>query len=187
MTLWSTQNTGYSFNVAVKALHKFEKYDVLWLEEPLSADDLQRMADLAKLTDVLIAAGENIYTRYAYRDFFAGGAVQVANADCTKVGGISEAKKIASMASAWHVFFAPHILGSAIDLAANLSVMASASNSLLAEYDPEEHYPLRDDLASEPVKAVSGYLEPSDKPGLGVDLNQAVMDKYQFMPGITYA
>ncbi len=179
-------NTAYSYNMAVKLARELEKYEVFWLEEPLAADEVKGLSRLAAATTIPIAVGENIYTRFGYRDLIAEGAVQIVNADCTKVGGISEAKKIASIAGAWHGFFAPHILGTAIDLAANLSVLASASNAIVAEYDPNEFYPFRDELTLEPIKPNKGYLEPIEKPGLGIELNKDFLTKHPFTTGITY-
>ncbi len=163
-----------------------EKYRVYWLEEPFTPDNLSAYADLARRTPVPIAAGENHYTRQAFRDLFAQGCISVAQADCTKAGGISEVKKIMDMAGAWHLWAAPHTSHTVISTAANVHLLSALSNALIFEADVGAINPFRTDLAGPAYPVIDGHVEPPDRPGLGLDIDAAVLDAYPGIPGPCY-
>ena len=163
-----------------------EKYRVYWLEEPFTPDNLQAYADLARRTPVPIAGGENHYTRQAFRDLFAQGCISIAQADCTKAGGISEVRKIMDMAAAWHLFAAPHTSHTIISTAANVHLLCALSNALVFEADVAGINPFRTDLAGNAYNVVNGYIEPPDRPGLGLDIDEAVLDAHPGIAGPCY-
>ncbi len=163
-----------------------DKYRVYWLEEPFTPDNLQAYADLAKRTPVPIAAGENHYTRQAFRDLFSQGCITVAQADCTKAGGISEVKKIMDMAGAWHLWAAPHTSHTIISTAANAHLLSSLSNALIFEADVAGINPFRTDLAGSAYNVVNGHIEPLDLPGLGLEIDEAVLAAHPGIPGPCY-
>ena len=163
-----------------------EKYRVYWLEEPFTPDNLSAYADLARRTPIPIAAGENHYTRQAFRDLFAQGCISVAQADCTKAGGISEVKKIMDMAGAWHLWAAPHTSHTVISTAANVHLLSALPNALIFEADVGAINPFRTELSGPAYPVIDGHIEPPDRPGLGLDINEAVLDAYPGIPGPCY-
>jgi L-alanine-DL-glutamate epimerase-like enolase superfamily enzyme len=172
-------NNAYTAYQAIKIARMMEEYNIFWFEEPVPAEDIEGSAAVAAAIDTPVAAGENEFTRYGFRDLFLNKAVDIAQPDVTWCGGITEAKKIAAMASAWNIICVPHSFSSAIALVANLHFSASIPNSLFQEFD-RNYNPLREELLTEPVKInKDGYIELWDKPGLGVELDQAVVQRYR--------
>ena len=138
-----------------------EKYRVYWLEEPFMLDNVRAYADIARRTPIPIAGGENHYTRQAFRDLFEAGAISIAQADCTKAGGISEVREICDMAGAWHLWCAPHTSHTVISAAANVHLLSALSNGLIFEADVAAVNPFRTDLAGQGAYAVvDGHIEP---------------------------
>lgn len=163
-----------------------DKYRVYWLEEPFTPDNLPAYADLARRTPVPIAAGENHYTRQAFRELFAQGCITIAQADCTKAGGISEVKKIMDMAAAWHFWAAPHTSHTIISTAANVHLLGALPNALIFEADVAGINPFRTDLAGAVYQVVDGHIEPLDRPGLGLEIDEAVLAAHPGIPGPCY-
>ncbi len=163
-----------------------EKYRVYWLEEPFTPDNLSAYADLARRTPVPIAAGENHYTRQAFRDLFSQGCITIAQADCTKAGGISEVKKIMDMAAAWHFWAAPHTSHTIISTAANVHLLGALPNALIFEADVGGINPFRTHLAGAAYQVVDGHIEAPDRPGLGLEIDEAVLAAHPGIPGPCY-
>ncbi len=172
-------NNAYSAYEAIKIARKMEEYDIFWFEEPVPAEDIEGSARVAAAIDTPLAAGENEFTRYGFRDLIINQALDIAQPDTTWCGGITEARKIAAMASAWNITCVPHSFSSAIALVSNLHFSASIPNSLFQEFD-RNHNPLREELLTEPVKInKDGYIDLRDRPGLGIELNESVVQKYR--------
>jgi D-galactarolactone cycloisomerase len=169
-----------------EVLEYCERQRVYWLEEPFTPDNLGAYADLARRTPVPIAAGENHYTRQAFRDLFVQGCIRIAQADCTKAGGISEVRKIMDMAAAWHLFAAPHTSHTVISAAANVHLLCALSNALVFEADVGGINPFRTELAGAAYQVADGYIAPPDKPGLGLDIDSAVLDRHPAIAGPCY-
>ena len=163
-----------------------EAYRVYWLEEPLTPDNIDGFLAIKRRTATPVAAGENHFTRYQFRELLKAGAIDIVQCDCTKAGGISEVKKIADMVSAWHLSFAPHTSQSIISVAANLHVLAAAPNGLIFEADLAEVNPYRDELAVNGPAVVNGHIAVPEGPGLGLDIDEAALDKYPAIPGPCY-
>ena len=172
-------NNAYNAYQAINMARKLEEYDIFWFEEPVPAEDIEGSAKVAAAIDTPVAAGENEFTRYGFRDLILNKALDIAQPDVTWCGGISEARKIAAMASAWNILCVPHSFASAVALTANLHFSASIINSLFQEFD-RNYNPLRENLLQEPVKINrKGYIELSDKPGLGIELDESTIEKYR--------
>ena len=163
-----------------------ERHRVYWLEEPFTPDNLSAYTDLARRTPVPIAGGENHYMRQAFRDLFTQGCISIAQADCTKAGGISEVRKIMDMAAAWHLFAAPHTSHTIISTAANVHLLCALSNALIFEADVAGINPFRTELAGDAYQVVDGHIEPADRPGLGLDIDETVLARYPAVPGPCY-
>jgi len=168
---------GWNLQYALKMVGKLERYELNWLEEPFMPDDVESYVRLSASTTIPISAGEDEYTRYGFKDLIEKRAVAIVQPDCTRVGGISEAKKVAAIASLYGIPCIPHIYGGVVGLAANLSLIASTLNCPIAEYNTLPN-PLRDNLVAHPIKAVKGYIEPLSTPGIGVELDGKMVERY---------
>jgi L-rhamnonate dehydratase len=158
-----------------KELEQFKPY---WLEEALYPDDLDGYSKLAESTWIRIACGENETTRYGFRDLIERGHVDIVQPDVTRCGGLSEAKRIAQLAQAYHITCVPHAWSSGIVIAASLHFIASIPNGCLLEYCTTDT-PIRQELLTNDVKVIDGYAEVSEKPGLGIEMNEDALEKYR--------
>ncbi|HUK42350.1 MAG TPA: mandelate racemase/muconate lactonizing enzyme family protein [Candidatus Acidoferrales bacterium] len=172
-------NQGYTVDVALKASEAFAACDVFWLEEPLFVEDIAGHALLREKGKTPIAVGENLNTYYAFENFAVRGAVDFLQPDVARAGGITEIRKIAAMAAKHHVPLSFHTWGDGIALAASVHLSAALNECIVMELD-YTYNPLRSDLLREPLEAQSGFLIPSDKPGLGVELDAKALEKFAF-------
>ena len=163
-----------------------EDQRVYWLEEPFPPDAAGAYRDLKERIRVPVAAGENHYTRQEFRGLFEARAIDVAQADCTKAGGLSEVKKIMDMAAAWHLRAAPHTSHSMLSAAANVHLLCALGNALVYEADEAPVNPFRTHLARNPLEVRDGHIEPHDGPGLGLDVDEAMLADYPAVPGPCY-
>jgi L-alanine-DL-glutamate epimerase-like enolase superfamily enzyme len=158
------------------AVKELERYDVFWLEEPLYAYDYEGLAELRASTSVRIAGGELNAGLHEFQVYFDRRSLDVYQPDCTFAGGITVARKVAGMAEAAGLLFAPHTWTNGLGLAANLHVAAAASNCPFIEfpYDPPNWLPeQRDFMLRDPLMIdKDGYLHVPDAPGLGVELDE---------------
>lgn len=172
-------NSGWDLGTALAMLPVLEEFKVRWLEEPLFPEDVSGSAELVRQRRVPIAGYETIAGRYGYRDLISVRAIDIAQPDATWSGGITESRRIAALASCHNIPCAPHSFGSAIALAANTHLLASLSNGLILEVDQTPNA-LRDELVFEPMAIDSeGMVTVSDRPGLGVDLNEDAIARYR--------
>lgn len=163
-----------------------EENDVYWLEEPFTPDNVQAYRELRKSVRTPIAAGENHYTKHQFRDLLRQEALDIIQADCTKAGGITEVKKIADMCAAWHLPVAPHTSQSMLSTAANVHLMCAIPNALIYEADLAAINPFRDEIVRSPLVVKDGYIEPNDRPGLGLDIDEEALSRYPGVPGACY-
>lgn len=163
-------NQCYTPHLALKVGRELERHDVLFFEEPLPIDDVDGHRFLAQRLEVRIATGENMYTRWGFEPFIKGGAVHVVQADASRTGGISEARKIFDLAAAFHLHAAPHTFSDALTVAASLHLVASSPNAIILELD-RTYNPLQTELVREPLVVRDGNVELPRKPGLGVEID----------------
>jgi L-alanine-DL-glutamate epimerase-like enolase superfamily enzyme len=149
-----------------------------WLEEPVSADDKRGQAEVRAATDIPIASGESEFTRFDFRDLIELRAVDILQPDLSIAGGITEALRIEALASAHQLRFAPHLWGGALTFAAGLHVAAVASSGFILEYSLGAN-PMLHELALEDFPVVDGQIEIPDRPGLGVTIDQAFVERYR--------
>ncbi|MBI5968257.1 MAG: mandelate racemase/muconate lactonizing enzyme family protein [Deltaproteobacteria bacterium] len=188
ITLMVDANCGYADDVktALQAGKALEDLDIYWFEEPLSPDNVEGYAYLRRNLNTRLAAGEAEFTRFGFLPFFTHEALDVIQPNLCRTGGFTEAKKIAAMASAFHVACAPHTgSSSAISMAAALHLAVALPNFLAYEYmqsdwSKDQKNPLRWDLVQLPIKSFKdSYIEVDDKPGLGIELNEEIVRKYR--------
>jgi len=173
-------NAVWNPRTAIKFANRIEKHNILWFEEPVSADDLEGLATVTSKIDIPTSTGEQEYTRYGFRDLITKRAVDIVQPDVVTAGGISEAYKIAALASAHHLLCVPHTFTSPISLAANLHLIASIPNGFIVEFDTTEMTPLRDKLLRVPFQIDHrGFVKVPDGPGLGIELDEKTVATYR--------
>lgn len=159
---------------------------LLWLEEPFPPDNLPGYRRLKEVLRTPLAAGENHFTRHEVRSLISEAIVQYVQADCCKAGGISELMKIGALASAWHLSVAPHTSASVLSTAASLSVLSALPNGTWYEADVSRVNAFRDQLGIDAPTVIDGHIEVSDRPGLGVQIDESVIDRYPLILGASY-
>lgn len=170
-------NGSYSATDAIRMDRALDKFNILWFEEPVNADDTRGYVKVSENFNIPIAAGENLYTRYDFKDLIMTGAIDVVQPDTIWCGGLTEARRIADFANAFKISCAPHTFSSGVCLAANLHLLLSISNASMLEYDVNPN-PLGVDLLDEPITIdEKGYVKAPSKPGLGISVNETA-EKY---------
>jgi D-galactarolactone cycloisomerase len=161
---------------AVKTAKALEELDITWLEEPLDQFDYKGYAELRSKTNVPLAAGEMLSDLHGFRDLIENRSVDILQPDATLTGGILMARKVAAMAEAAGLGFAPHTWTNGIGLRVNLQVMGAASNAQWCEYPidpPGWTVEARDAMLVEPLRIDSdGWITLPDAPGLGIQLDE---------------
>ena len=170
-------------NFSLQAAHRVIEglYDtkLLFVEEPVNSDNPRSLVELRRAwPGVRIAAGERQLTRWGVREWLELGAVDVLQVDITHCGGISELLRIAAMAETYNVQIAPHNPYGPVALAANLHACAAMPNFLTLEH--WRYHSFFDQVQQYGPRVADGYVELSDKPGLGVDLNWDYLKRHPF-------
>lgn len=168
-------NNGYKW--ALRTAQMLADYDVAWFEEPLQPDALQDYILLRQKALVPIAGGEVLTRRQSFQPWLQAGAFDIVQPDVTKVGGISEERRIAWMAQENGIRFIPHGWNTAVGLAADLQMASAFADTDLIEYLTGSPYV--DEIVADDWKLdEDGMLPIPDKPGLGLTLNMEAVAKY---------
>ncbi len=167
-------NSGYeTVNEALKITKICEKYNITWLEEPLTSDNLNGLAELRRKSPVEIAGGENDFGMYRFDEILTKGAYDIIQPDVTRSGGYLQMKKIDAMAEVKGVRCIPHVFGMGHILAANIHfVMASRCPWLEYPFIPDEYQ-----ILEEPIKVEKGIVKALERPGLGVEINHKMFEE----------
>ncbi|MHC5542084.1 enolase C-terminal domain-like protein [Singulisphaera rosea] len=167
---------GWTTQYAIEMIRMLEDYHLAWVEEPVIPDDLDGYARIRASTHTAIAGGEHEFTRYGFKELITRGCVDYVQLDVNRVGGVTEAKKIWALAAAFSLPVIPHSQNYH-----NQHLIMSHVNSPMSEYLPPD-YRDGDTFLSElfigDAVARDGHITPSDKPGMGVELNEAVVSEY---------
>jgi D-galactarolactone cycloisomerase len=166
---------------ALRAADMLAAYDVAWFEEPLHPDALDEFVLLRRQTNLPIAGGEVLTRRQAFAPWLRAGAFDIVQPDVTKVGGISEERRIGWMAQEHGARFIPHGWNTAIGLAADLHLASAFPDTDLVEYI--DGSPYVDDIVAEPwMLDGDGMLAIPDRPGLGIRLDPDAIARYGDAP-----
>ena len=171
-------NCAYDVKTAIRLGRALEPLGVRWFEEPLPTDDVAGLAEVRAAINIPVVTGESEFIRYGYRDFVAARAVDVVMPNLARAGGITEARRIAALCSAFHVDVSPHGVGGAVAVAAALQFAAATPNVPIYEYNRLPN-PLRDELGLEPFRLVDGALAVPNAPGLGVSLDWDLVEEFR--------
>lgn len=163
---------------AIRFAKRVEKYDPLWLEEPCPPENFKEMAKIARGTSIPIATGERLVTIHDFKKLFDEGACAIAQPDLGSCGGITACKMIATLAESNYVLMAPHVWGGPIITAAAVQIATNISNFLILEsiYKSRDFF---DEIVKEPFEWKDGYIIPSERPGIGIELDEAKLETYR--------
>ena len=163
---------------ALQLAKEIEPYKPAFLEEPTNPDDLDALEWLGSKTTVPLASGERLFSKWSFRDLMQRRIIEIAQPEITRIGGITEAKKIAILAESFMIKIAPHD-GSAGPIAemANIHVLASIPNCIYLEHLPRD-VSWRNEVAIGVIPDKNGYISVPELPGLGIDLDEEAIAKY---------
>ncbi len=163
---------------AIRLAKVVEPFQPLWFEEPVPPENTKEMAKVARSTTIPVATGERLTTVFDFLRVLEDGAAAFLQPDLGSCGGITECKKIASLAEAYYAQMAPHVWGGPLITAAALHIDASIPNFLIQEsiYKGGGFF---DELLVKPLVWEKGYYSVPQSPGLGVDMNMDVIMKYK--------
>lgn len=159
---------------AIRLAKRIEPYDPLWFEEPTPPEMPEEMALVARGTSIPVATGERLCTKYEFSRVLEHRAASILQMALGRVGGIWEAKKVAALAETHYAQIAPHLYCGPIEAAANIQYAASLPNFLILE-SIRTFGDFYTKLLKKPIRWEAGFVIPSDEPGLGVELNEAVV------------
>lgn len=172
----------YDATTGKRVAIELEPFRLLWLEEPVPAENIDAMRDIRQSTKTPICCGENLFLRHGFRELLEKRAADIIMPDIQKCGGLLEARKIADMAHTYYVPFAPHCVVSPIGTMASCHVCAAVPNFLVLEWHWISRLQLWKDFVKEGEIIEKGYITVTDRPGLGVEMNEEAARKSQ-MPG----
>jgi galactonate dehydratase len=163
--------------MAKRLVEELEPYEPMFVEEPVLPEHNDALPEIAQHTTTPIATGERMFSRWDYKGLFENGTVDVIQPDLSHAGGITEVKKIASMAEAYDVAMAPHCPLGPLALASCLQVDATSANAFIQEQSLDIHYnetsDVLDYLADPDVfDYEDGYVDLPEGPGLGVEIDE---------------
>jgi L-alanine-DL-glutamate epimerase-like enolase superfamily enzyme len=159
---------------AITLAKAVEDLRLLWLEEPVPAENIDAMVQVRSKTSTVICTGENQYTRFEFLELLQRQATDIIMPDLAKAGGIMEGKRIAELADTFYVPIAPHNVSSPLGMMAACHVMAAVPNFLLLEFHGRDISWWEDLCVGDTPFIRGGFMKVSDKPGIGVELNDEV-------------
>ncbi|HEY0957140.1 MAG TPA: galactonate dehydratase [Roseateles sp.] len=163
--------------MAKPLLKALEPYRPLFVEEPVLAEQAEQYPRLAEYTSIPLAAGERMFSRFDFKRVFQAGGISIVQPDLSHAGGITECFKIAGMAEAHDVAFAPHCPLGPVALASCLAVDFVSHNAVLQEQSMGIHYNKGAELLDfvknkDDFRIEDGFINPLRKPGLGVEIDE---------------
>jgi galactonate dehydratase len=165
---------------AIRVARMMEEYRLFWYEEPVPAENLDALAEVRRSIGIPVVTGECLYTKAAFREVLEKRAADILNPDVCNTGGILELKEIAAMAEPYYVAVSPHNYNSTtVGLAASLQASAVMTNFLILEYFLFFE-PLAQEVAVNPPRVEDGYIRLPREPGLGLELNEAALSRYEY-------
>ncbi|WP_299627823.1 mandelate racemase/muconate lactonizing enzyme family protein [uncultured Tenacibaculum sp.] len=178
-------NHAYSLREATILANKIEPFNIGWFEEPISPEFYKQYKELRDKTSIPISGGECEYLRFGFHQLFQNNSVDIVQPDICAAGGLTEAKRIAALASTYGVDVVPHTWGTAIGIhvalhfIANLELIPGRMKTpdFLIEYDQTENG-LRERLTYPKIEMVDGMIEVPKRPGLGIEVDEDVLMEY---------
>jgi galactonate dehydratase len=173
----------FSPATAVRVARDLEPFEPGWVEEPVPADNVKAFAKAARHIRIPVATGERLHHKAEFRELFERQACDVVQPDITECCGLLEAKKIAAMADTYYLTVAPHNVGGPVSTATALHLAACTTNFKIQEYFNDFTEPHTRECATGCPPVVDGYFDLPNGPGLGVTLNEDVIQAYPPLTG----
>ena len=167
----------YKLKQAMYVAKALEQMNIYWLEEPLPAEDYEGYRRLTESTTMRIATGEEESGRLAFARLINESHVDIIQPDISRCGGLTEAKKIASMAADNNIMMVPHAFKTGILVAASIHLIAATPDVPFLEFSVTESA-IRKELLDKPFVQKDGFVMVPTAPGLGIELNPEVIRKY---------
>ena len=161
----------------IKIAQAFERLDLLWLEDPVPAENVEAMKKVKEASRTPICTGENFYTRFGFRELIHTQAADIVSPDMAKAGGLAEGKRIAEMADLYYMPLAPHNICGPVGTFAMTHVCAAVPNFLALEFHHLDNA-VWENLVVEGPLIEEGHIATGEKPGLGLTLNEDVAREY---------
>jgi len=177
----------WRFPAAIKIAEALEEFDPFWYEDPIRMDSIDAVAEFASATNVPVCASETLGSRYEHKQILEAGAAGIIMPDLTWCGGITEAKKIASLADTYHRPIAPHDCSGPLALMASIHVSLNAPNTLIQETVRAFYTGWYKELVTVLPDIREGYVYPPEGPGLGADLLPEVFERKDIHVTVTEA
>lgn len=163
---------------ALTVARKLEEFEPTWFEEPCPPDSINSLAQVAAKSPIPIATGERHISRYDFFELITRTDVDVVQPDLMNTGGLTEGKKIAALAEADHVSFAPHNPQGPVASAIYAHLCTTVPNFMIQELFQTYDVEWVDDLLTEPLTIEDGFIEVPDGPGFGIELDPEVVDEH---------
>ncbi len=163
---------------AIALLGKLTEFDLLLVEDPIPPDSVDSMAEVAARTPIPVATGERLHTIYEFREVLARGAARDLKLDAGLHGGLTQCKKTAGLAEAYHATVSPHNAWGPVMTAIHAQLAAAIPNFLVLEYRRDA----RDDIVRNPLAVEDGYIALPDAPGLGVEFDAEAASRHPYEP-----
>jgi len=187
LVILTDANTGYNLADARAAMPGMDELGVGWLEEPFPAHDYFSYIEAKRFGLVPFAAGENHYTRFEFNRVIEDGAITILQPDLSKTGGITEALRIAAMASAYKLPINPHSSMTGLNMATTIHFLCAIDNGGYFEGDVSKGNLFRDELVSKPYEVgKDGCVRPLEGKGLGLEVNEEFLQKHPVIEGPGY-
>ncbi|HVU11178.1 MAG TPA: mandelate racemase/muconate lactonizing enzyme family protein [Phototrophicaceae bacterium] len=164
---------------ACELARRIEQYDLYWLEEALMPDDFDGYTRLARSTTIRLAEGEMNTVAEEFRDLIERAQIDILQPDLSRVGGFTEARRIATLADLHHRLVVPHAWSTGILVSASLHFNVTLTREPVQEFTMMGSPLVTDLIVNRPIPR-DGWLHVSDEPGLGVSLNEEVLEKYAY-------
>lgn len=187
ITILVDANTSYTLADVRQIMPALAELGVGWLEEPFPCDDFASYRQAGHLaTRVPIAAGENHYTRYEFARLVEDRAIQIFQPDLSKTGGVTEALRIAAMASAWRIPVHPHSAAGGLNMAATIHFLSAVENPGYFEACVSKVNPLRDMFGAPFELGADGCVAAQEKPGIGLDVDERIFASFPLIEGLGF-
>jgi L-alanine-DL-glutamate epimerase-like enolase superfamily enzyme len=187
LVILTDANTAYSVADARAAMPGMDEFGIGWLEEPFPAHDYRSYIEAKGFGVTPLAAGENHYTRFEFNREIEDGAITILQPDLSKTGGITEALRIAALASAWKLPINPHSSMTGLNMAATIHFLCAIDNGGYFEGDVSRGNLFRDELVSRPYElGKDGCVRPLEGNGLGLTVNEEFLRKHPVIEGPGY-
>lgn len=187
LTILTDANIGYDIDQVRQVMPEMDRLNIGWLEEPFPAHDHHSYAQARGYGSTPLAAGENHFTRYEFTRVLEDGVITIWQPDLSKCGGITEAQRIAAMASAFKIPIHPHSSMTGVNQAASIHFLAAIENGGYFEADISRANKFRDELCSTPwAIGADGHVRPNETPGIGVEVDEGFLAAHPAIEGPGY-